>query len=237
MWIETVTVFCVVAGLTSPQSQSVPVINSVSGLTTLQPMQFPQSSSLTQLTTAHISQQPFTQSHSKDKLFCNRQCRKYQILNIKTHIALVFFFKCTLPNKKLASFPIHLGTLQWTPAPSHIWAPASRSDSPLYSLFTLCLTFTSSLLQKFFEKRNLNERGKLWAKAREISVMEQSRRERGLTVTCQWPIYRLWLNTMANQCSRIHSSVLQMQVWNALYFYMFQYRHIAVGILTTLPMP
>ncbi|XP_026099016.1 hepatocyte nuclear factor 1-beta-B isoform X2 [Carassius auratus] len=49
--------------LTSPQSQSVPVINSVSGLTTLQPMQFPQSSSLTQLTTAHISQQPFTQSH------------------------------------------------------------------------------------------------------------------------------------------------------------------------------
>ncbi|KTG33595.1 hypothetical protein cypCar_00027804 [Cyprinus carpio] len=49
--------------LTSPQSQSVPVINSVSGLTTLQPMQFPQSTSLTQLTTAHISQQPFTQSH------------------------------------------------------------------------------------------------------------------------------------------------------------------------------
>ncbi|NP_919353.1 hepatocyte nuclear factor 1-beta-B [Danio rerio] len=49
--------------LTSPQSQSVPVINSVSGLTTLQPMQFPQSSSLTQLTTAHISQQPFAQSH------------------------------------------------------------------------------------------------------------------------------------------------------------------------------
>ncbi|XP_042567087.1 hepatocyte nuclear factor 1-beta-B isoform X1 [Cyprinus carpio] len=49
--------------LTSPQSQSVPVINSVSRLTTLQPMQFPQSTSLTQLTTAHISQQPFTQSH------------------------------------------------------------------------------------------------------------------------------------------------------------------------------
>ncbi|KAI7795705.1 hepatocyte nuclear factor 1-beta-B [Triplophysa rosa] len=49
--------------LTSPQSQSVPVINSVSGLTTLQPMQFSPSSSLTQLTTAHISQHPFSQSH------------------------------------------------------------------------------------------------------------------------------------------------------------------------------
>ncbi|XP_067232318.1 hepatocyte nuclear factor 1-beta-B isoform X1 [Chanodichthys erythropterus] len=49
--------------LASPQSQSVPVINSVSGLTTLQPMQFPQNTSLTQLTTAHLSQQPFTQSH------------------------------------------------------------------------------------------------------------------------------------------------------------------------------
>ncbi|XP_066501727.1 hepatocyte nuclear factor 1-beta-B isoform X2 [Hoplias malabaricus] len=49
--------------LSSPPSQSVPVINSVSGLTTLQPMQFPHSSGLTPLTTVHSSQQPYTHSH------------------------------------------------------------------------------------------------------------------------------------------------------------------------------
>ncbi|KAG9265773.1 hepatocyte nuclear factor 1-beta-B-like [Astyanax mexicanus] len=49
--------------LSSPPSQSVPVINSVSGLTTLQPMQFPHSSGLTPLTSVHSSQQPYSHSH------------------------------------------------------------------------------------------------------------------------------------------------------------------------------
>lgn len=68
-------------------------------------MQFPQSTSLTQLTTAHISQQPFTQSHSKYTRFFAYDRWKYCQSELRwAKLTFCMSFSVYSPKQEAAQF-------------------------------------------------------------------------------------------------------------------------------------